>query len=49
LVPCYKDVIDQYCPSWNPRWLQSDCRENGLKQRQIQYEAQMPSFSLAFS
>jgi hypothetical protein len=19
LVPCYKDVIDQYCPSWNPR------------------------------
>jgi hypothetical protein len=26
----------QFCPFWNPTWLQSDCKENGLEQRQIQ-------------
>jgi hypothetical protein len=32
-VPYHEDVI---CLSWNPRRLQSDCKENGLEQRQIQ-------------
>jgi hypothetical protein len=44
-VPCQKDVIYHSCPSWNPRWLQSDCRENDLDQR-IQMEAGMPHIFL---
>jgi hypothetical protein len=33
-VPCHEDVI--ICLSWDPVWLQSDCKENGLEQRQTQ-------------
>jgi hypothetical protein len=38
----------QFCFTWNPKWLQSDYREDGLEQRQIQNEGEMPRFSPAF-
>jgi hypothetical protein len=44
---CHEDVI--LCLSWNPRWLQGDCKENGLEQRQIQNGGQMPCFSSGFN
>jgi hypothetical protein len=46
-VPCHEDVKN--LSSWNPRWLQSDCKENGLEQRQIQNGGQVPCFSPAIS
>jgi hypothetical protein len=45
LVPCNKDVIHHSCPSLSPVWLQGDCRENSVKQRQIQNGGEMLSFS----
>jgi hypothetical protein len=31
-IPCQIRCY-QFCPSWNPRWLQSDYKENVLEQR----------------
>jgi hypothetical protein len=34
---CHMMFFHQSCPSWIPRWLQRECRENGSEQRaQIQ-------------
>jgi hypothetical protein len=48
-IPCYEDIMDHSCPSFIPRWLQGDCRENVSEQRQIQNVGQIPCFSLTLS
>jgi hypothetical protein len=44
-VPYHEDVINHFCSSLIPRWLQSDCRENGSEQKQIQ-NTEIPCFFL---
>jgi hypothetical protein len=42
----YKDVIDQFCPSWIPKWLPDEWLRAKTRNKM---ETDMPSFSPAFS
>jgi hypothetical protein len=46
---CQKDVIDQSCPSENPRWLQTTTERIAQSKGRYKMEAGMPSFLPAFS